>query len=235
MTNKEKLKGIIEQDINPKDYYNKIIGRIEKGEKMKNKNIMWKWSLVPVCLVMVIIGGVVFNYQGNSKSSFKDGSYIDKNNNVMLNINELNENVGMTRIDADIKVVDGNNVNFPVPYKNGIDIPEDLDKTYMYVICFKEDKNSEEYGIIGNYETIYSNEGNRSINIKYSKDYKPVRDYYFNEDGSKITIINDTELKIYKYNDIYFTEFSYNDYNFDIETSNISEQELSTLLVSILK
>ena len=37
MTNKEKLKRAIEHDINPKDYYNKIINQIEKGEKRNNR------------------------------------------------------------------------------------------------------------------------------------------------------------------------------------------------------
>ena len=49
MTNKEKLKNAIEQDINPKDYYTEIINQGEKGEKMKKNNIL-KWSLMPIYL-----------------------------------------------------------------------------------------------------------------------------------------------------------------------------------------
>lgn len=43
------------------------------------------------------------------------------------------------------------------------------------------------------------------------------------------------ELKIFKYNELYFTEFKYKDINFDIETTNITEQELTDLLLSIIK
>ena len=50
-----------------------------------------------------------------------------------------------------------------------------------------------------------------------------------------ITIINGVVLKIYKLEDIYYTELNYNGYNFDIETSKITEQELATFLLSILK
>lgn len=35
MTNKEKLKQAIEQDMHPSDYYREIIAKIEKGEKVK--------------------------------------------------------------------------------------------------------------------------------------------------------------------------------------------------------
>ena len=55
------------------------------------------------------------------------------------------------------------------------------------------------------------------------------------KEGSKTTTINGVELKIYKYEDIYFTEFKFNDYYFDIETSKITEQELSDFLLSIMK
>ena len=51
----------------------------------------------------------------------------------------------------------------------------------------------------------------------------------------RFIMTNGVELKIYKYEDIYFTEFKFNDYYFDIETSKITEQELSDFLLSIMK
>lgn len=237
MTNKEKLKIAIEHDINPKGYYNEIINQIEKGEKRNMKKSILKWSLVPICMVVVISGILFLNYQNDSKTILKNKPYVDEANNVTLNINEINSNkVGMPKLDADVKVVTNNDVNFPLPYKNGlVNIPKDLDKTDKYIFYFRENKESKDYNILGNYEIIYSNDNDRSINVKYSKDNKPVRDYHFDDEGSKTTIINGINLKIYKFEKIYFTEFKFNDYNFDIETSNITEQELSTFLLSILK
>lgn len=237
MTNKEKLKKTIEQDINPKSYYNEIINKIEEKEKMNKKNNMWKWSLVPICLIVVISGVLFLNYQNNNKTILKNKPYVDETNNVILNINEINNKKdGIYKLDADIKVVTNNDNNFLLPYKNGlINIPKDLDKTDKYVFYFRENKESKDYNILGNYEIIYSNDNNRSINVKYSKDNKPARDYHFDDEGSKTSIINGINLKIYKFESIYFTEFKFNDYNFDIETSNITEQELSAFLVSVLK
>lgn len=237
MTNKEKLKRAIEHDINPKDYYNKIINQIEKEERRNMKKSIWKWSLVPICMAVVISGVLFLNYQNDNKTILKNKPYVDETNNVTLNINEIDSNkVGMPKLDADVKVVTNNDVNFPLPYKNGlVNIPKDLGKTDKYIFYFRENKESKDYNILGNYEIIYSNDNDRSINVKYSKGNKPVRDYYFSEDGSKTTTINGVELKIYKFEKIYFTEFKSNDYNFDIETSNITEQELSTFLLSVLK
>ena len=104
MTNKEKLKNAIEQDINPKDYYTEIINQGEKGEKMKKNNIL-KWSLVPICLVVVISGVLFLNYQNDNKTILKNKPYIDEKNNVTLNINEVNNKKGGTyKIDADVKL-----------------------------------------------------------------------------------------------------------------------------------
>lgn len=235
MANKEKLKRAIEQDINPKSYYNEIINQIEKEDKMKNKNNTWKWSLVPICLVAIISGVLFLKYHNDNKTILKNKTYVDEENNITLNINEIDKNIGMERLDADVKTATANDINFPLPYKDVVNIPADLDTTYTYIFYFRENKESEEYNILGNYEIIYTDDNDRSINVKYSKNHKPARDYFFNDEGSKTTIINGVELKIYKYESIYFTEFEFNDYNFDIETSNITEQELSNLLLSILK
>lgn len=236
MTNKEKLKKAIEHDINSKDYYNKIIDKIEKGKRDMKKSI-WKWSLAPICMIVVISGVLFFNYQNSNKTILKNKPYVDEINNVILNINEINNKKdGIYKLDADIKVINNNDVNFILPYKNGlINIPKDLDETERHIFYFRENKESKDYNILGNYEIIYSNDNNRSINVKYSKGNKPARDYHFDDEGSKTTIINGINLKIYKYESIYFTEFKFNDYFFDIETSNITEQELSTFLVSVLK
>lgn len=233
MTNKERLKSVIEEDINPKNYYNEIVMQIEKGEKRKMKNNLWKWSFVPVCLVGVISGVLFLNHQ---QTIFKSKPYVDDANNVTLNINEIpHHQGGIAKIDADIKIVTGHDVNFQLPYKKGVvNLPKDLDKTYKYIVYFRENKESKEYNILGNYEIEYSNGQDRSIQVKYSKEDKPARDYYFSDEGSKTTMINGIELKIYQFEHVYFTEFEFNGYYFDIETCKITEQELSNFLFSIL-
>lgn len=238
MTNKDKLKKAIEQDINSDSYYKEIISKIERGEKMKKTNNLWKWSLVPICLVVIISGVLFLNHQKNNKSLLDNKTFIDEKNNVTLNINEINNNeVGTTRLDADIKTITANDINIPYPFKGKITLPKDLDKSYNFIVYTRENKDSKDYNILNNYIIEYSNDNNndRSIQVAYSRDYKPLRDYRFSDEGSKTTNINGVELKIYKFENIYFTEFTFNGYNFDIETFQITEQELSNFLLSILK
>lgn len=237
MANKEKLKSAIEQDINPKNYYKEIIFKIENGEKRNMKNNMWKWSLIPISLTIVICSFLLFKYQNDNEIILKNKPYIDENNNVILNINEINENkVSQRLIDAALEVVTNNDVNFPLPYKNAkINLPEDLVKINKQILYFRENKENKEYNILGNYEIGYSDGNDRTIQVKYSKENKPARDYYFDENGSVATRINNTELKIFQFENIYFTEFEFNGYNFDIETSNITKQELINFLLSILE
>lgn len=237
MTNKEKLNHAIEQDINWKDCYNEIIIKIEEGAKMTKKKNRWKWSLVPICLVVIISGVLFLNNQNDNKTKLENKPFIEEQNNVTLNINEIQSDQSGTFLDAaiDIKTVIANDTNFPLPYENEINLPKDLNKTYRSIVYTRENRNSEEYNILNSYSIEYTNDFGRFIKVTYSKEYKPIRDYYFSDKGNKSTTINGVELKIYKFEDIYFTEFELNDYNFDIETSKITEQELSTFLLSIVK
>ena len=239
MTNKEKLKNAIEQDINPTNNYNEIIKKIEKERKMKKENNLLKWSLVPICLTVFISGIIFLNYKNDNKNLYENKPYIDKENNITLNINDLSK-VGMTSLDADIKTVSG--LNIPYPFKVNANqneewfiIPSDLTQTKNYIVYTKKDIESNEYDVIANYIMLITDGNERSIEVKYSKNQEPIRDYYFSEEDSKITTINGIELRIYKYEKSFYTIFSYNGYNFDIETSNITEQEFSDYLVSILK
>ena len=239
MTNKEKLKKAIEQDINPTNNYNEIIKKIEKEGKMKKENNLLKWSLVPICLIVIISGIIFLNYKKDNNNSLENKTYINKENNTILNINDLSK-VGMTKLDADVKTVSG--VNIPYPFKVNENqneewfiIPRDLTQTKNYIVYVKKDKDSKEYDTVANYIMLITDGNERSIEVKYSEEQEPLRDYYFSEEDSKITTINNIDLKIYKYENSFYTTFSYNGYYFDIETSNITEQEFSNYLVSILK
>ncbi len=232
MTNKEKFKKSLNEDFASDKNYNKIITKIKKGEKMKKSN-MWKWSLVPICLVAVI-GGIMLNISQN-KNIIID-SYIDKENSIELSINNL-EKVGASKFDADIKEIQTTNsdASWLNILKTNITIPEDLNKFDSYSIYTRTDKTGE-YNILNCNVYWYSSDNNdKDIRISFSDTNKPIRDYLFSDEGSKETTINNTKLKIFKYNTIYFTEFKYEGYNFDIETNNISEEELSNLLFSIIK
>ena len=242
MSKNKNIKKMFEKEFNAQSMKKTILNKEEN--KMYFRTI-FKWSLVPICL-MVVISGILLlnfkdNYNNNISTEKKYQLYTGKENNTILNINNVTD-IRSTRLDVDIKTVSG--VNIPYPFKVNEDvnqneeffiIPSDLTQTKNYIVYTKKDKNSKEYNTVANYIMLITDGKERNIEVKYSKEQKPLRDYYFNEKDSKITTINGIDLKIYKYGKSFYTTFSYNGYNFDIETSNITEQEFSNYLVSILK
>lgn len=231
MNNKEKMKMSIEKDINSNNYYNEIIDQIEKK---KTKFFLWKCVLAPICLVIICSGVFLSTEKGALKDLPESSSSTE--DNITLNINDMSDKKSeISIIDDDVKIATDNTDNFYMPYNNQLSIPADLTKKEQYIYYFKENKTSKEYNKLGYYEIKYSSIQERTIKIKYSEYYKLTKDYFFSNEDSKTTKINGTELKIYKVNNIYFAEFRLNEYNFDIESTNITEQELLTFLLSILK
>ena len=233
MTNQEKLKLAVEQDMNPKQCYMDIIKKIEK----KKKYPIWKLSFIPTSLI-VIISGILFLQLSNKKENILDDQFpFSTENDIILNINQLTEANEITRLDLSMKTLSDHYFNIPYPYKEGhpVMIPTDLDKNYNYLVYNEDSNDIQTDNRLYHYVMVATDGNNRSIYVAYSKKYKPLGDDYLSNEKSKVTIINDTELKIYQLKNNYFAEFYYNDYNFSVETLNITEQELSNFLVSILK
>ncbi len=233
MPNKEKLNNSINNDFNKVNNYNKIIKKIE-GVNMKYKKIVWKISLIPICLA-IILGNILFiNYKNDENKSLNSkDSYSDSKEKIEIYINNIDK-LGATLIDADVKVVNEEENSIWISIVSNIVIPEQLEKKESYMLYTRKDKESP-YDILNSYVYNYYNEETlSSIRISFSNKNKPLRDYHFSEEGAKETTINNVKMKIFKYENIYFTEFNYKDYNFDIETTNITQDELINLLKSII-
>lgn len=182
-------------------------------KRINKRNMKYlKYSLIPVCLLLVISLYLITN----SKPDILDDA-------KKIYINEL-DNMNLTSFDSDIRVENNYMVETYDELIN-IVIPNDLNKMSGSVIFLSD-------GTLNNYVIEYFND-DRKITIAYSKDKTPIRDYFI-EDG-KSSIINNTNLVISKYNTMYIVTFKYNDIYFDIETSNIEENELIALLESIIK
>lgn len=226
MTNKENLKNTINNDFSKENNYNKIINRIER-KRLK----LWKLAPIAACLVLIFTS---LSFINNDKKILQNNN---NSNTTILNINNL-ESISANKIDADIRSLilhDGAESTVEVNLLDmTLTIPSHLNKFNSYAIYTRENKKSE-YNILNSYVYLYSDKSNdKCIRISFSKDTKPLRDYHFSTEGSKDTIINNTRLKIFQYENLYFTEFYYKDYNFDIETDGITENELSNLLISII-
>lgn len=205
-------------------------------EKRKKKRYMFhNYKYVGVIVVMIVIcSAIIFvNKKDDSKTISRIKSSDSQSN--IVNINKVN-NISQNRlkIDGIRKNIAEDTVENVVVDGSTLVVPSDLKNVELGAIYVKSD-NSEIYDKLANYEYSYYNEKeDRGIILLFSKDHKPVRDYYFTDVG-KISKINGYELTIYQYEDSFMIEFIYNNYYFDIETHKINLDELEIFLQSLIK
>lgn len=236
MSNKKTFKKLYSKKINKNCNYETIIDYIERNN-MKRKNNLSILTLVPTCLIAIVCAFLVFDKNDNNITLKPNNSMTNGGKNHQFSINNIETSKnGVTKFDADIKIAN----YYMIPYfdfLSNLNIPNDFDnKEDFRAIYVKSNKYSDNYDVLNNYELWLRNTtNNRKIIIAFSNEHEPLRDYFFNDKGGKISKINDFELKIYKYENSYMTTFTYNNINFDIETNDISEQEFIDLLISIIK
>lgn len=114
-------------------------------------------------------------------------------------------------------------------------IPDKFISSNFYSSSIKgyKDANLPNEYKIHDYVFEYRTENSGQIFIAICKDEKPLRDYYFEFKGEESQIGN-TELEISQYNNKYIATFKFNNVNYDIQTTDITENELLELLLSIL-
>lgn len=244
MSNKNNIKGNLRERFDIQNNYEQIMNKIERKNNMKMKHL-FKYALVPICLLLVV-GFFIVNDSGSNITTFKTGS----GNKIVVNkIEDLGKNTlsdGDVRIDADAKVVE----EFAeYPFINNIKVPSDLKLSLRYLLYTKGHYDSKEmyinapYDVLHDYTIVYesapTSEGliEKSINITFSKDFEPLRDYLVNHESLKTSTINGIELKIASDTELQISlaTFSYKGLNFDIETKGITDIELAKVLESILK
>ena len=200
-------------------------------------NLKLKYVLAPICMVLIaVVGYVGFlntnnNLNNNPITDFRGGK--EESLATTININKI-DNMIMADLDAQEKLLNG--VNMPyIGYMIGLEIPSDFDNKENYkAIYVRSDRNVEKYDILNNYEFTYRNtSNNRKIIIAFSEKYVPLRDYEI-LDADKISKIGDVELIISQYKIMYIVKFTHKGINFDIETNDITESELISLLESII-
>ena len=146
-------------------------------------------------------------------------------------INEISS-TGVNKIDADIKIQP---IKKTDSYLSDAWVPDDLNKFNGYSV-YTRDIGKSKYDNLNCYVYYFSNENDeRNIRVAFSGKGKPIRYYGFDSDSALNSTINNNELVIYKYENIYFVEFIYNNVNYDIETDGINIVELEMFLKSIIK
>lgn len=250
MSKDKNLKRMFDEKFDINKMHDEILDKVKEREKYNiNKNLKY---CIPIFLVALIFGLISIGKNDTKKFITNES----KNDFDTIYINNIND-IGTLKYDADIKTI-----NYIDTLQFGtlenLDIPKDINNSTYSAVYVKSVNNRDEftenndsntydkphnncsdssnnYDKLNNYTFNYQNSSNdRNILISFSNTNKPLRDYHFEKIG-KQSKINNIDLTIYKYENLYMTEFIYQNVNYDIETRNISEEELINLLKSIIK
>lgn len=223
------LKEEMDKEFNKNNNYQKILSRVNNG---KNLNYL----AVPAFVIIIALV-VLIVYQVNLSKTLNETVIIGENNiKIELNENNLSrKEFCVTSLDVDIKEVKLETLPKNFEFINLVKLPEEVELVNSSIIYTRNDTSKDEYDILNDYVFLYnSKDNNKKIKIAFSESDKPIRDYFIDSTGKKSRIGN-TELEVFKYNGMYIVNFSYNNINFDIETNGITQDELITLLISIIK
>lgn len=236
MSNKKLFHEIYSQKINKDKNYQEILKRIENTQTKKS---ILKKSLVPIASALVVSFLIILNLNNGEKISNLNNPLTNIYNESNISTSQQNETNDNSELqDLDIKIIDVdyekliNNENYL--FLKNIEIPNDLN-TQTYQASYTKEYNNPDYTTLYNYSFRYENKNeNRNIILSFSDTHQPLRDYLFSNKKQNKKI-NNTEIVLYQNENSYIIFFNYNNINFDIETNNITKEELNDLLTSIIK
>ena len=124
--------------------------------------------------------------------------------------------------------------NIGMTYEDFIDcIPEHLrETTDVYTLSTPSEKDDGAY-ILHDYVFAFS-AGESKIKLAVSHKGKPVRDWFFGDDGAEASDVNGTAVTVRGNEGCYLVEFVRDGIYYDIETDRLSRSQLEELLVGIL-
>ena len=237
MSNKKIFKEIYSNKINKDKNYQEILKRIEKTQ---NKNNILKKSLVPVTSILAISFLIILNLNIENKPFHKNTPLIDTYEDYNVTTSQKDESsTNNSKVqDSDIKIINVESKKIVNQDKysllNNIKIPSDLNLK-IYQAIYTKKTNEKEYNNLYNYSFKYQHpKENRNIIISFSDKYQPLRDYLYSN-NKQVKTFNNTQIIYYQNKTSYIIIFTYNNINFDIETNNITKEELTNLLTSIIK
>ena len=165
---------------------------------------------------------------------FVTNDILDKLGNYNIKINKV-DYMGASILDAEVKEInDIQKLESEYYFYKDLVNNRLFNEQKTYEVFTRESVESKEYNILNNYSVVTFNDAS-SIEVSFSKNNKPLRDYFFEDNGKSYSSINGEKIKIYSYGKSYMTTFNYKGINFDIESSNISESDFLELLSLIIK
>lgn len=226
------LKKQIEKEFDREKNYNIILYKVEGVSTMRKLKV--RYIVASICVLAVVLACFVKLKDIGINYIAKNNSTVEQTENIELNINKIKV-MSQASLDADIKTIEIKNLPERFEFMENIKVPSGFKLDHSYNVYTRSDINSDEYDTLHDYVFYYQkDDGEKNINLVFSEIEEPLRDYYINNTMHKKSKIGDIELLISQFNTTYIVTFNNNGINFDIETNNISENELVELLESII-
>ena len=175
-------------------------------------------------LVIIFLG--VFILTGCNKESTKSNTNTTKDE---ITINKI-DSLSRSKIMANTTVIDENGLPEELKYLTSV---TDLKVDMINEVYTKSDINSEIYDILHDFSFLYSKD-NKSIKINLSRIEKPLRDTFYQSENI-VSKVSGIDVIINSYDKEYLANFTTNNINFNIETKELSQNELLSLIKNIIK
>lgn len=214
-------------------------------KKIKNKKIFYSVlstaAMFMICMVVIAGNKINIGEKENpsivAKQNKQQGTedLREEKSQTKLNINKIDDGIGISKIDADVKIIEITELSEEFNFIKNIKVPEGYKLEYSYNLYIKSNRDIDKYDKLHDYVFAYNKNNENDIIVAFSKLEEPIRDYEIGENDKK-SIIDGIEMTIYhsqKYK-MYMVSFKYNDIFFDIETEDVTENELVELLESIV-
>ena len=230
MNNEDKLNKVITNDFDITNNYTSIRKKMERGNKM---NKIFKYSLVPMAIVITLASVFLLNKRSNTNNVLDS----DVKNNDVIIVNSIDNNSDNAKLDIDGRSEDitTDDLYKIYPLLKDIVVPNDYNINGI-IKCYLFNDDTGKYDKLYGYNIIYSGGNNKYIDIFILIDTtKRLRCFSIDTDEMKSSTINGNSIKIMGETKYYYAIFSYNNINFDIETTGISEGEFIQLIKSIVK
>lgn len=201
----------------------------------RKKNAWQKWVAIAAYLCLIIAGALALSPQpGNT-----DSLVVNEAESVMgVDMDVQVTSLSKLPHDVWMSVLEEFHGAVGVTYEEFITkIPNNFECCNFCSLStpgYKDADLRDEYRL-HDYVFEYRSESGGELTIAICPYEEPLRDCFIECDDPQQSEINGVPVVVYGYQGSFMVQFSYENINYDIETSNISLEELENLLTAIIK
>lgn len=235
------LKENIRKRVKEKIAISNINEEFDKKSK-KNRQIMY-WITSSAAVFVLGIGLIIGRNNLKNTDGLKSQNYeiaeLSQNEpelSVSQDIDNPNnelEETKMAKIDADKKKKEVGDLPEKIKFMKNISIPEDFKQQDIYEIYTNSNPKDRKYDLLHDYVFNYKKDDDNEIKIALSMLEEPIRDYWYDEENKK-SKIEDVDVNISQYQNLFIVTFKIDNIYFDIEANGITENQLINIIKSII-